>query len=130
MIDEDKAIPVLTALRARGVTIAIDDFGVGYSSLARLKNLPVDILKIDRTLLNGVINDPIDATIVETLVKVGHRLGKKVVAEGVEDYEQLEYLERVGCDFAQGFLISRPVQAADIPAWLENRKPSATSGFD
>ena len=124
LIDEAKAIPVLTALRECGVTVAVDDFGMGYSSMVRLKKLPVDVLKIDRSFLANVAEDAGDASIVESLVNVGHSLGKKVVAEGVENVEQFSFLRGVGCDFAQGFFINRPMAAADIPPWFEQWQPS------
>ena len=124
LIDEDRAIPTLAILRSRGVTIAVDDFGTGYSSMARLKALPVDTLKIDRSFLTNITDDPSDTMVVESLVKVGQSMGKKVVAEGVENPEQLSFLEHVGCDFAQGFFINRPMSAADVPAWFEQWQSS------
>lgn len=122
MIEETVAIPVLSALQERGAIVAIDDFGVGYSSMARLKVLPVDILKIDRSFLSNAPLDASDASIVESLVRVGHSLGKKVVAEGVETCEQLRFLKRVGCDCAQGFAISRPMAAPNVPDWFARRQ--------
>ncbi|MGH1481082.1 MAG: EAL domain-containing protein [Geminicoccales bacterium] len=119
LVEEARVISVLIALRQRGVTIAIDDFGTGYSSMARLKSLPIDILKIDRSFLANVADDANDATIVESLVNVGHGLGKNVVAEGVETAEQLRFLEAIGCDTAQGFFINRAMVARDIPRWSE-----------
>ncbi|MDH3661638.1 MAG: EAL domain-containing protein [Alphaproteobacteria bacterium] len=119
LIDEAKVLTVLAALRERGVTIAIDDFGKGYSSMTRLKTLPVDVLKIDRTFLANVTQDPSEAMIVELLVKVGQCLGKKVVAEGVETPDQLRLLERIGCDIAQGFFIKQPMAAMEVTAWFE-----------
>lgn len=124
LVDEPKIISVLMALRERGVTIAIDDFGTGYSSMARLKSLPIDILKIDRSFLARVTHDASDATVVESLVNVGHGLGKKVVAEGVETAEQLGFLKKVGCDLAQGFFINHPMPAASIPSWFEQWQSS------
>ncbi|MGH1484014.1 MAG: sensor domain-containing protein [Geminicoccales bacterium] len=124
LIDEAKTITALMALKARGVTTALDDFGKGYSSMARLKNLPIDILKIDRSFLAMVADDANHATIVESLVNVGHGLGKKVVAEGVETAEQLRFLETIGCDVAQGFFINRPMAAGDIPCWFEQWQSS------
>lgn len=124
LTDEAKVIPALSALRDRGATIAIDDFGTGYSSMVRLKALPVDVLKIDRSFLAHVSHDASDAAILESLVKVGHGLGKQVVAEGVETLEQLRFLQNVGCDVAQGFLINRPMAAAQIPAWFERWESS------
>ncbi|MGI9329004.1 MAG: sensor domain-containing protein [Pseudomonadales bacterium] len=119
LIDEAKVLAVLRALRERGVTIAIDDFGKGYSSMTRLKALPVDVLKIDRTFLANVGEDASEAMIIESLVKVGQCLGKKVVAEGVETPDQLRLLERIGCDIAQGFFIKQPMAAMEVSAWFE-----------
>lgn len=117
--DETAAIPVLDALRALGVSIAVDDFGVGYSSMSRLKVLPVDILKIDRSFLT---NDKDDLAIVESLIKVGKSLRKNVTVEGVEMTEQLRYLEGINCDQAQGFLIAPPMSAADMSVWIKHRQ--------
>lgn len=124
LVDEAKVISVLMALRERGVTIAIDDFGTGYSSMARLKRLPIDVLKIDRSFLTSVGYDASDASIVESLVNVGHSLGKRVVAEGVETAEQFRFLESIGCDVAQGFFINRPMAGSDIPCWFEQWQAS------
>jgi EAL domain-containing protein (putative c-di-GMP-specific phosphodiesterase class I) len=87
--------------------------------MTRLKALPVDVLKIDRTFLTNVAHDPSEAMIVESLVKVGQCLGKKVVAEGVETPDQLQLLERIGCDIAQGFFIKQPMAAMEVSAWFE-----------
>ena len=133
LIDEAKVTPALTALQERGATIAIDDFGMGYSSMVRLKRLPVDVLKIDRSFITNVTEDGGDAMIVESLVNVGHGLGKKVVAEGVETVEQLRFLENVGCDVAQGFFIHRPIAATDMRAWFKQWQSSrlgCASGTD
>ena len=123
LIDEATVFSVLTALRQRGVTLAIDDFGTGYSSMTRLKALPIDVLKIDRSFLANVASDASDAMIVESLVKVGQGLGKKVVAEGVETPDQLQFLERINCDIVQGFFIKQPMAPAELSAWFE-RQPS------
>ena len=124
LIDENKAVPALNALRALGVIIAVDDFGTGYSSMSRLKNLPVDLLKIDRAFLTDITHDEGDATIAESLVKVGRSLRMQVVGEGVETVEQLELLARIGCHQIQGFLVAHPMAAAAVPAWIERwRQP-------
>jgi EAL domain-containing protein (putative c-di-GMP-specific phosphodiesterase class I) len=119
LIEETKAVPVLNALRELGVTIAIDDFGTAYSSMSRLRNLPIDTLKIDRSFLTNITDQEDAATIAESLVKVGRSLEKLVIAEGVETIRQLELLRKMGCHQAQGFLLARPMAAVDAPAWIE-----------
>ena len=120
LIDEKTTVPVLDALRERGVTIAIDDFGMGYSSLSRLKSLPIDVLKIDRSFLANVADGGQETVIAELLIKMGHSLGKKVVVEGVETEEQVAFLDTIGCLQLQGFLISPPLPSADVPEWVES----------
>ena len=104
----------LKRLSARGISIAIDDFGTGYSSLNYLKNLPIDSLKIDRSFIKDVCHDENDEKIVKTLISMAHSLGLRVVAEGVEDEEQLELLNQHGCDDIQGYLFSKPVEADEL----------------
>jgi len=103
------AVRTLKQLRRLGVSIAIDDFGTGYSSLSHLKHLPVDTLKIDRAFLRNMSRDRDNKAIATAIISLGHSLGLKVVAEGVENIAQLKYLRDKGCDEAQGFLISKPV---------------------
>jgi EAL domain-containing protein (putative c-di-GMP-specific phosphodiesterase class I) len=102
----------LEALRALGVQIAIDDFGTGYSSLSYLKDLPVDLIKIDRSFVSDLPGPGAGAAIVAATVELAHRLGLAVVAEGVETAEQYEFLEELGCDLIQGYIVSKPVEAA------------------
>ena len=109
MHDAPQLVAMLDELKQLGVQIAVDDFGTGYSSLSYLKRFPVDRLKIDRSFVEHIASDPDDATIVRTIIALGHNLGLKVVAEGVESDEQLRFLRSNRCDEAQGFLISRPV---------------------
>jgi diguanylate cyclase (GGDEF)-like protein/PAS domain S-box-containing protein len=125
--DEAKAVPLLNALRRLGVTIAVDDFGTGYSSMSRLKTLPVDLLKIDRSFITNIPEDQGDAAFAEAIAKLGRSLGLQVIAEGVETMRQLRYLARIGCDQAQGFFIGEAMAAARIPAWIESwrEKPAA-----
>lgn len=118
MADPQRAREVLSELRRMGVAIAIDDFGTGYSSLAYLKELPVDVLKIDRSFVKDMCSNHQDAAIVRSTIELAHNLGLHVVAEGVEDGSISSLLERLGCDRAQGFHYSRPLPAAQLEAWL------------
>jgi len=111
--DMQRSMHVLGELRARGIQVAIDDFGIGYSSLSYLKQLPVNTLKIDRTFLIGIPGDR-DAAIVAAVIAMGHALGLKVVAEGVERPEQMSFLQEHQCDVCQGFLFSKPTTAEEI----------------
>ncbi|WP_432472789.1 bifunctional diguanylate cyclase/phosphodiesterase [Amphritea sp. HPY] len=106
--DVEQAVEVLSCMRHLGLTISIDDFGTGYSSLAQLKHLPVDTLKIDRSFIIGLASNPDDQMIVEAVVVMAHKLGLKVVAEGVENEEQLAVLVSCSCDIGQGYLFGRP----------------------
>lgn len=108
MADEEGAREVLQDLRALGVRVAIDDFGTGFSSMSRLKHLPVDVLKIDREFVVEIADDAIDAQIVASLLVLAGSLGLSVIAEGVETSEQRDRLRDLGCGWAQGFLWSRP----------------------
>ena len=110
--DLDRHIGVLMSLRSLGVRLALDDFGTGYSSLTYLKRFPVDIVKIDRSFVNGLGVDHYDTTIVRGVIELAHALDLVVVAEGVERPEQWEQLRHLGCDLAQGYLFSPPVPAA------------------
>jgi EAL domain-containing protein (putative c-di-GMP-specific phosphodiesterase class I) len=109
----------LQALRQDGVAIAIDDFGTGYSSLSYLRQLPLDSLKIDRSFIKQVDDNPFDESIVNAIVAMAHSLQLRVVAEGVETAAQLRVLAKDGCDVAQGFFFSRPLKAQDCRALLE-----------
>jgi diguanylate cyclase (GGDEF)-like protein len=109
MQDIDRATELLSRLSEAGVTIAIDDFGTGYSSLSYLKRLPIDTLKIDQSFVTDVAFDRQDIAIVRSIIDLGHNLGFKVVAEGVENSLTMDALDRLGCDIAQGFHISKPL---------------------
>jgi diguanylate cyclase (GGDEF)-like protein/PAS domain S-box-containing protein len=121
MADPDRTQKVLSELHAWGLSLAIDDFGTGYSSLARLKHLPVDILKIDRSFISDVDRDDDSGRMVEAMVQLAHGLGMTPLAEGIETAEELAFLQRAGCVRGQGFLFSRPVPAEEIPPILERR---------
>ena len=114
-------LQTLEALNKLGVGLAIDDFGIGYSSLSYLKRFPVDCLKIDQSFVRDVTVDPDDAAIVTAIIGLAHSLGLAVVAEGVEDASQLAFIRNAGCDEAQGFHFSRPMPADQIAGWLAGR---------
>jgi len=105
----DSAVNILNEIRNTGVTISIDDFGTGYSSLGYLKRLPIDVLKIDRSFVQDITNDPNDASLVMAIISLAHNLRLKIVAEGVETVEQLKLLHLLRCDEWQGFLFSKPI---------------------
>ncbi|GAA4420676.1 EAL domain-containing protein [Actinokineospora soli] len=125
MADPQRALPVLRALHALGVVLAVDDFGTGYSSLAYLRQLPVDEVKIDKSFVLGMGTDLGDHAVVRSIVELGHSLGLTVVAEGVEDDLARDQLNAMGCDVAQGYLISRPLSESRLEAWLQARTTQA-----
>jgi diguanylate cyclase (GGDEF)-like protein len=116
--DSSACVHALRLLRTSGIRVAIDDFGTGYSSLARLSELPIDSLKIDRLFVSRLPADPRSCTLVSTIIELAHAFGMSTVAEGVETQEQLECLQRLGCDESQGFLHSRAVAADSFAVLL------------
>jgi diguanylate cyclase (GGDEF)-like protein len=118
MRDPQLAARNMQLLRIAGVRFAIDDFGTGHSSLSQLSLLPVDELKIDRSFVMNARAGTDAATIITSIIELGHTMGLRVVAEGVEEPEAWNLLRRLGCDFAQGYLISRPMPAAEVPAFV------------
>jgi diguanylate cyclase (GGDEF)-like protein len=122
MSDPARCMVVLTALDRLGVTLSIDDFGTGYSSLAYLKRLPVSEVKIDKGFVIGMGRDADDGAIVRGTINLAHDLGLSVVAEGVEDDASWHALARFGCDTAQGWLVGRPLPAAEFGRWLRTRQ--------
>jgi EAL domain-containing protein (putative c-di-GMP-specific phosphodiesterase class I) len=122
-------VQVIEALRALGVTCSIDDFGTGYCGLSYLNRLPIDALKIDRSFITELSGG--SDTIVTAVIALGHSLGLKVIAEGVETADQLGYLASRGCDEMQGFLFSKPVPADEFAALVMTRSPDgALSGLE
>ncbi len=116
MADPDRTQKILSELHAWGFSLALDDFGTGYSSLARLKHMPVDVLKIDRAFIRDVHLDAGLASMVRAMIQLAQGLEMVPLAEGVETQQELEFLRGNGCRLAQGFLFSRPVPADQIPA--------------
>ncbi|MCW2984300.1 MAG: hypothetical protein JWR63_1870 [Conexibacter sp.] len=118
MADPLRTDPVLTELVAAGIEVAVDDFGAGYSSLSRLRTMPVQVLKIDKTFLQAVPGDPQATAIVTAIIELARALGMEAVAEGVENEEQRAFLVQRGCPLAQGYLLGRPVPAGEIEPLL------------
>jgi EAL domain-containing protein (putative c-di-GMP-specific phosphodiesterase class I) len=114
MRDPERTQAVLWALHLRGLRLAIDDFGTGYSSLSRLRHMPIDVLKIDRSFVSGVDTDPQSARIVAAFIQLGRGLGLTTLAEGIETEGEWRFLTEQGCELGQGFHFSRPVPAAEI----------------
>ena len=116
--DAERHIERLNEIRQLGMDIAVDDFGTGYSSLCYLAKLPVQTLKIDRSFITTMLQDSGSMTLVSTIISLAHALRLSVVAEGVEDEAQAKILRLLRCDEMQGYLISRPLPATEIPALL------------
>jgi diguanylate cyclase (GGDEF)-like protein/PAS domain S-box-containing protein len=121
----DHARRELAALRELGVRIAIDDFGTGFSALGQLRNFPIDMLKIDRSFVQGVETDAKDAAIVANVVGLAHSLGVPAIAEGIESEGQCDSLRAIGCDLAQGFLFARPAPPDEVAELLDRGRPRA-----
>lgn len=122
MQDARKADNILSRLSRIGIKLAIDDFGTGYSSLSYLKRFAVDRLKIDQSFVRDMTHNYDDAEIAQAIINLGHTLGLEIVSEGVETKEQLELLKKQGCDVIQGYYISKPMPAADLPDFLRAQK--------
>lgn len=126
--DTEATVATLRRLQALGVSLSIDDFGTGYSSLAYVKSFPVNRLKIDQCFVRNLLDDPSDAAIVRAIVNLGHSLGLKVIAEGVERPEQAEHLRAEGCDEVQGYYFGKPVPAGDFTALFRQDAALARAG--
>ncbi|WP_435586624.1 putative bifunctional diguanylate cyclase/phosphodiesterase [Micromonospora aurantiaca (nom. illeg.)] len=123
MADPRRVLASITQLHRIGVGIALDDFGTGYSSLQHLRRLPLSEVKVDRSFVLGMAEDPDDAAIVRSMIELAGALGLRVVAEGVEDERTWRLLHAAGCDVAQGWFHARPMPAEDLVAWLSRYRP-------
>jgi len=132
MQDPQRTMEILNQLNKMGLHLSIDDFGTGYSSLAYLSKLPVGEIKIDKSFVMSMAQNDNNAMIVRTTIDLAHNLDLKVIAEGVENQQTLEMLQAMGCDYVQGYHISRPMPAEKLAAWLQSDAwplvPSAASG--
>jgi EAL domain-containing protein (putative c-di-GMP-specific phosphodiesterase class I) len=129
MKDPTHAGRTLRELKDRGIALAIDDFGTGYSSLAHLRRLPVDELKIDKSFVANLDGEGTgDEVIVRSTIELGHNMGLKVIAEGVESAEGWRVLKGFGCDMAQGYYISRPLPHPELLVWMKDSRWSSGPG--
>ncbi|NII09775.1 EAL domain-containing protein [Oleiagrimonas sp. C23AA] len=127
MGNAEQSTRTLGELKAIGVNVAIDDFGTGYSSLGYLKRLPIDVLKIDQTFIADIAIDPDDEAITDTIITMAHSLGLRVVAEGVENEQQLAYLRNHGCDIIQGYWLARPMPAGECLDFCTAHQPGTAN---
>jgi EAL domain-containing protein (putative c-di-GMP-specific phosphodiesterase class I) len=125
MTDPARAEATLDRLSQIGLTLSVDDFGTGYSSLANLKRLPVDVIKIDKSFVMEMAVDASDAAIVRSTIDLAHNLGLRVVAEGVESEDAWRQLEALGCDYAQGYYLSRPLPSDAATRLIRDRGTAA-----
>lgn len=119
MMNPKKSMEILNEFHQLGFGVSIDDFGTGYSSLAYLKNLPADEIKIDKSFVLNMAEDKKDASIVKAAVDLAHNLDLKIVAEGVEDEKTLDLLAEMGCDYAQGYYMAKPMPCDELMVWME-----------
>jgi EAL domain-containing protein (putative c-di-GMP-specific phosphodiesterase class I) len=119
--DSTRARAALKDLLAMGVELSLDDFGTGWSSLGQLRQLPVSEIKVDRSFVSRMAQDPRDRAIVMSVVNLGRGLDVRVVAEGVEDVATWQLLAELGCDRVQGWALSRPLPAEELEPWLAER---------
>ena len=128
MTSADAVLKTLVALRELGISVALDDFGVGQSSLSYLSGLPADILKLDRAFAQDLETNARAEVVVRAAIEAAHALGQKVVAEGIEKLEVLDALRRISCDFAQGYLLSRPLPEKQFRSWLVDNELQIDGG--
>ena len=119
MQDTEATVSTLNKIKDLKLRIALDDFGTGYSSLSYLTTFPVDTIKIDRSFVMGCMSSHNNLVIIKAIIALGHSLGKKIVAEGIETEEQYEFLKNSGCDEAQGYYFQHPVPASEFAGLLK-----------
>jgi EAL domain-containing protein (putative c-di-GMP-specific phosphodiesterase class I) len=125
--DPDRIAGMMHALQSLGCSIAMDDFGTGYSNLAYLQKLPIDILKIDRSFVSGMLTDRDKIAIVRAVLSLAQALGMRTTAEGIENNELAQTLAALGCTYGQGYLYARPLEAADALSMIRSARASATA---
>jgi EAL domain-containing protein (putative c-di-GMP-specific phosphodiesterase class I)/ActR/RegA family two-component response regulator len=128
--DLSKILDVLARLRMKGFAISIDDFGTGYAMMQQLRHIPATEIKIDQSFVQNMQGSNSDRIVVEKTVEIGHELGLKVVAEGVETAEQLEFLRKIGCDLVQGYYFSKPLAPKELMQWLANYRNAQDGEMD
>ena len=121
MADKNRSLEILYDLKGMGISIAMDDFGTGYSSLAYLKEFPIDIIKIDKSFIQGAFDNADDYNIIKAIISLGHELGLQVVAEGVEVLHQYEFLKTSNCSIIQGYLFSKPLTEDNYLKYIYNQ---------
>ena len=119
MQEPEEVIDILSRLGIMGLSLSIDDFGTGQASLTYLRNLPVEKLKIDQSFIRDMVTNKEDRLIVKATIELAHTLDLKVIAEGVEIVEVYDILHEMKCDYVQGYYVSRPIEADQIPQWYE-----------
>jgi EAL domain-containing protein (putative c-di-GMP-specific phosphodiesterase class I) len=129
MTNPTVALAILTELHGLGIRFSIDDYGTGYSSMAYLKRLPVDELKVDRTFVLNMDTDHNDAVLVRGAIDLGHNLGFTVVAEGVEGVEHVAALQNLGCDIAQGYHYARPMPPESLATWMKQHTNTTSDAY-
>ena len=127
--DVDRIANVLQEFKSLGISVAIDDFGMGYSSLNFLKRFPIDMLKIDKSFIADVFTNPDDASIVQSVISLGHNMHMKIVAEGIETQSHLYFLKERNCDIGQGFYFSQPLGAKEMTKFLQHGLRSESTQF-
>jgi diguanylate cyclase len=124
----EKAVATLMRLKQMGVSITVDDFGTGYSSLSYLARLPIQGIKIDQRFVHGLEKNANDEAITQAIIALSHSLGLRCIAEGVETEAQFDFLRRLGCEEAQGYLFTRPLPEAEFRSWWRAREETQESG--